>query len=111
MAARPLKRIKPPGFIDIHASLRVAKTMNRRFILGMFEHIWIDLQPSVKSLLVHEAFFGLVFFVLNAQRAVLQQHHVVEMPRPHEHFSSGITYGGAYDSRASQDHGDVLQKP
>ena len=111
MAARPLKRIKPPGFIDIHASLRVAKTMNRRFILGMFEHIWIDLQPSVKTLLVHEAFFGLVFFVLNAQRAVLQQHHVVEMPRPHEHFSSGITYGGAYDSRASQDHGDVLQKP
>jgi hypothetical protein len=51
MAARPLKRIKSPDFIELHESLRVAKTMNRRFILGIFEHIGIDLRPSVKTLL------------------------------------------------------------
>ena len=58
MTARPLKRIKPTGFIGIHASLRVAKTMNRRFILGIFEHIRLDSWPSVKAICGGNAPYG-----------------------------------------------------
>ena len=83
MAARPLKRIKSPGFIKLHEFLRVAKTTNRRFILGIFEHVGIDFRPSVKTPVYQPDLFGSrgYFRILDA-RPMLATGHAGDRPYP-----------------------------